>query len=70
MTAKNSPVAILTGASSGGDQTLDGLACKAAVYLPQLFRSVWPWFQKKITKGYVTQTLADGLAGGGGAGRG
>jgi len=24
---------------------------------PQLFRTIFPWFQKNITKGYVTQTL-------------
>jgi protochlorophyllide reductase len=25
---------------------------------PQLFRTIFPWFQKNITKGYVTQALA------------
>lgn len=25
---------------------------------PQMFRTIFPWFQKNITKGYVTQTLA------------
>jgi protochlorophyllide reductase len=25
---------------------------------PQAFRTIFPWFQKNITKGYVTQTLA------------
>ena len=25
---------------------------------PQAFRTIFPWFQKHITKGYVTQTLA------------
>jgi protochlorophyllide reductase len=25
---------------------------------PQAFRTIFPWFQKNITKGYVTQALA------------
>ena len=47
------PIAIVTGASSGV-----GLYATQALDIGPAQRTIFPWFQKNITKGYVSQALA------------